>query len=114
MEGPEVFKARKCFCSQASKDKVVQELNHKIWHAPYRPWIPVDWGIALLKKGGWAFHAEVSLLFPKIAKQFDQPAICRLSEVVLTSQRVLPIFSQEHGPLTDTFKIRYFSILHKD
>lgn len=56
--------------------------------------------------GGWAFHAEAVLMYPRIAREFEQEVICRLSEVTLIPATHIALMAQKDSPYTDMFRVR--------
>ncbi|KAJ8943039.1 hypothetical protein NQ318_022583 [Aromia moschata] len=60
-------------------------------------------GMALVKKGGYAFHVELVMGYPLIRSTFDDKEICELREVQMYRTQAMHSTVQKNSPYRDMF-----------
>lgn len=91
----------------STDDKLALELyNKKFLHGKSQgTYYPIDSGIALMQKGGFAFHFDTSYGYRLVIESFSDETICELHEMLLFPQRPVSVTSKKGSPFKELIMI---------
>lgn len=64
-------------------------------------------GISLVKKGGFAYHAEYNTFYHLIENTFEATEICELKEIGTIPYSKLSILGMKYSQYSELFKVGY-------
>ncbi|CAH1156137.1 unnamed protein product [Phaedon cochleariae] len=87
-------------------DAFIQKLNRtKIYESGKPNFMSPEEGIAMVKKGGFAYHTDGETAYPLVARTFDQESICDLAEIDFVTPGVVGLSLQKRSEYTELFQI---------
>ncbi|XP_063385657.1 ionotropic receptor 75a-like isoform X1 [Cydia fagiglandana] len=77
--------------------------SRKIASSPHPNFLPPDRGMALVKQGGYAYHADTAFSYPIIRRTFTEREICELQEVELFPPQTMFAVMKKGSPYIKHF-----------
>lgn len=91
---------------QSTTDPLAIELyNKKVLHAPSGGFLSIDQGLALMQKGGFAFHFDTSYGYRMISELFNEDEICELHQMILHPYRPLSVTVTKNSPFKELIMV---------
>nr|AST36232.1 putative ionotropic receptor IR64a [Hedya nubiferana] len=79
-------------------DPIALELYARKIASPHPHYFPPEHGMALVKRGGFAFHADTAFSYPIIRRTFTEREICELQEVQLFPPQIMFAVTKKGSP----------------